>query len=65
MAHMFASNIPNCEQDAVTLVIASAILVWLAKVSKRDRAIGCRDNFGEQNLFSRTSQNVSTTNTTL
>jgi hypothetical protein len=46
-------------------MIASAILVWLAKVSKRDRAIGCRDNFGEQNLFSRTSQNVTTTNTTL
>jgi hypothetical protein len=61
---MFASDIPNCEQDAVTFMIASAILVGLAKVSKRDRAISCSDNFGEQDLLSGTSQNISATNTT-
>jgi hypothetical protein len=45
-------------------MIASAILVGLAKVSKRDRAISCSDNFGEQDILSGTSQNISATNTT-
>jgi hypothetical protein len=33
----------------------------LTKVSKRDWAIGCSNDFGKQNLFWGTGQNVATT----
>jgi hypothetical protein len=64
MSHVFTSNVPNCEQHAVALVIASAILVWLTKIAKRDWAVGCRNDFRKQDLFSWASQNIPTTNAT-
>jgi hypothetical protein len=63
MAHVLAGNIPNSEQHAVTFMIARTILVWLTKITERDWAVGCRNDFREQDLFSRASQNISTANT--
>jgi hypothetical protein len=45
-------------------MIASAILVWLTKITKRDWAIGSRDDFRKQNLLGWASQNIPTANTT-
>ncbi len=40
-SHVLSSYIPDGEQDALTFVVAGAILVWLTKVAQRDGAINC------------------------
>jgi 23S rRNA pseudouridine1911/1915/1917 synthase len=38
-SHDFAREVPDREQDALSLVVARAVLVWLAEVAERDRPV--------------------------
>jgi hypothetical protein len=62
MSHVFTRDIPDRQQNAMSFMITRPVLMRLAKVSKRDWAIGCSNDFGKQNLFWGTGQNVATTN---
>lgn len=58
--HVLAGNFPNCQQHALTLVIAGAFLVWLTKISDGDRAIDSRDDLAQLDGGGVASQHVAT-----
>ena len=53
-----AGLVPDAEQHALTLVVTGAVLVRLAEVAERDRAVDGRHDVGEQDLLGRTRQDV-------
>ena len=58
VAHMSAGLLPDREQHALTLVVAGAILMRLAEVAERDRAVDGRDDRGQSNLLGWTVEDV-------
>lgn len=64
-AHVFAGDVPDCEQDAVTLVVAGTVLVWLTEVAEGDRSVCCRDDVREADLFGTLGEHVTTADATL
>ena len=45
LSHIFAGEVPDGEQYALSVVVARSIGMWLAEVSNRDRTIYGRNNF--------------------
>jgi hypothetical protein len=44
LAHVLASNIPDCQQHALAFVVTRTIGVGLAKIAQGDGAINSRDD---------------------
>ena len=65
LAHVFARDVPDGEQDAVSFVIACAVLVRLTKITKRDWAVGCRDDLRKQDVLCWSSEHVTATDAAL
>jgi hypothetical protein len=65
VSHVVSCNIPNGEQDALSFVIARAILMGLAKVTKSDGAVYGRNNVRQTNIAWSFSQYVAATNAAL
>ena len=56
--HLGAGLVPDREQHALALVVAGTVLVRLAEVAERDRAIDGRNDLGEQDLLGWPRQHV-------
>ena len=65
MAHVLAHICPNGEQNALALVVASAILVGFAEVTRDNRSVDRRDDLGQRDALSRSRQYVAAADTTL
>jgi hypothetical protein len=50
VAHVVSRNIPNSKQDALSFVIARAILVRLSKIAKSDWSVNGRNNVRQSNV---------------
>jgi hypothetical protein len=50
VSHVVSCNIPNSEQDALSLMVARAVLMGLTEVAKGDGAVYGRNNVGQANV---------------
>lgn len=58
LTHVRSGDVPDREQDAVTLVVASAVLVGLSEVAQGDRTVDCGDDLGEADIAGMSRENV-------
>jgi hypothetical protein len=65
VTHMLTRDVPDGEKDAMSLVIACAVLVRLSKIAKRDWAISCRNDLRKQDVLRRSSEHVPATDAAL
>lgn len=61
LAHVFACQVPNCEQHALSFVIARAVGMRFTKITKGDRTINCGHNFGQPDLAGWSCKHVAAT----
>lgn len=61
-SHVSPSEIPNGQQNTLSVVIAGPVLVRRTKIAQGNRAINSRNNVRQTNLRSRASQNVPASN---
>ena len=62
-AHVISCLVPDAEQDALSLVVARAILVRLAEVAERDRTVDGRHDLGETDVGGVASEDVAAPDT--
>ena len=65
VAHVVSGNIPNSEQDTLSLVVTRAVLMGLAEVAKGDGAIYGRNYVRQTNIAWSFSQYVAAANSAL
>jgi hypothetical protein len=65
VSHVFTGHIPDCQQNAMTFMVARAILVGLSEIAQCDWPIRCRNNFGEQDLLGRAGKHIAAANSSL
>jgi hypothetical protein len=65
LSHVVADVGPDAEQHALALVVASAILVGFAEVTRDNRSVDRRDDLGQRDALSRSRQYVAAADTTL
>lgn len=58
MAHVIADLRPDCEEDALTLVVAGAVLVGLAEVACHYRAVDRAHDLSKGDLLGGSRQHV-------
>ncbi len=63
--HVFARDIPNRQQHAMTFVITRAVLMRLPKVTKSDRSVDRGNDFRKANVLRRARKDVSAADTSL
>lgn len=63
--HVVSNVGPHCEENALSLVIAGSILVRLTKIARHNGPVDGRYDLSEGDLVHRTSEDVSSANTTL
>ena len=65
LAHVLRGDVPDREQHALALMVAGAILVRLAEISKDDGSVNRRDDVREPDLGGRFGQDVSAADASL
>jgi len=65
LPHVLAGDIPDCEQHALTLVVAGTVLVGLAEITDRDGAVNGRDDVGHLDVCRGLREDVAATDTAL
>jgi len=58
LPHGLAHIGPHREEDALTLVVAGPLGVWLTEVTGHDRTVDRRDDLGQRDLLWRPGEDV-------
>lgn len=59
LTHVLSGDVPDRQQDALSIVVACSVLMRCAEVAQCDRSIDRRDDLGEANLRRRSCERVS------
>lgn len=62
LAHVFACQVPNSEQHALSFVIACSVGMRFTKITESDRTINCGHDFGQLDLAGWSCKHVAAAN---